>query len=255
MTDELKSVPNPRQARAAVLENAKRAGLNPGTIIDVGFAIGTPGLFGVFEDAQIMLIEPIAEMEPAMQAFCREHPKARYVVAAASDENGEKTFMARRSVGVSSFHAGLKTGDAEARQVRTVTLDTLVRDYDLPGPFLIKMDVEGHELHVLRGAVETLKATDLVILEVGVWNDNRKRGSASMMDLYRFMEEQGFSFYDYIEPHYRPLDGALAGFDGAWARTDGVLRQNRSYRTPEESAAKREARIKNSAAYFGADKA
>jgi FkbM family methyltransferase len=240
-----------RLRRQAVLQNAKAAGLNPGTVIDVGFAIGTEGLFGVFEDAENFLIEPIAEMEPAMQAFCAQNPRSRYLLAAASDENGVKSMVARRAVGASGFHSNPKVGDAEHREIPTVTLDSVVRDYALPGPFVIKMDVEGHELHVLRGAGETLRQTELVMLEISVWNDGRKRGSASLMDLFRFMDEAGFGFYDIVEPHYRPLDGALAVFDGVWARNDGALRTSFSFRSPEQAAQARESQARRSRAFFG----
>ena len=52
--------PEPRTSRRMVLENAKRAGFQPGSIIDVGFAMGTEGLFDVFEGTRNLLIEPVA---------------------------------------------------------------------------------------------------------------------------------------------------------------------------------------------------
>ena len=114
-----------RLRRQAVLENAKAAGLNPGTVIDVGFAIGTEGLFGVFEDAENFLIEPIAEMEPAMQAFCAQNPRSRYLLAAASDENGVKSMVARRAVGASGFHSNPKVGDAEITRAYEAVADLI----------------------------------------------------------------------------------------------------------------------------------
>lgn len=239
-----------RLRRRAVLENAKAAGLAPGAVIDVGFAIGTEGLFGVFEGAQNFLIEPIAEMEPAMKAFCEKNPNSRYLLAAASEENGVKRMVARRAVGASGFHSNPKVGDAEHRDIPTVTLDSVIRDYALPGPFVIKMDVEGHELHVLRGASETLRQTELIMLEISVWNDIRRRGSASLMDVFRFMEEAGFGFYDIIEPHYRPLDGALAVFDGVWARNDGALRTSFSFRSPEQAAQAQKSQAQKAQGFF-----
>ena len=124
------------------------------------------------------------------------------------------------------------------RAVPLVTLDELVVKHDLPGPYLLKLDVEGHELHVLRGALEKcLPKTELVTAEVGTWLENRPKGRASMMDVFRFMEDHGFVLYDIIEPAYRPLDGALYMFEAVFVRADSVLRERTSARTPEQAAA------------------
>ncbi|MBN9318895.1 MAG: FkbM family methyltransferase [Caulobacterales bacterium] len=249
MSDDGDSAVGRRQRRRSVLENARDAVLDVATIIDVGFATGTEGLYGVF-DAYNFLVEPIAEMEPALRDFVQSHPKTSYVLAAASDSDGVAEIVVRRSAGASGFHATTKAGDSEQREVAKFKLDTLVRDHGLVGPFLIKIDVEGHELHVLKGAIATLAETALIILEIHPWNDDRKRGSATMMDLFRFMEDAGFAFYDLIEPFYRPLDGALFGFDGVWVKADGPLRRVRSFRSKEDGDLVRSQRIEKNRALF-----
>ena len=246
-----KSMISARQTRRAVLENARDNGFHPGTIIDVGFAVGTEGLYGVFEDVHHLLIEPVAELEPAMARFCQTHPNSSYLVAAVSETAGEQSMVVRRVVGASSFHGTLKTGDAEMRQVPTFSLDQLVRERDLPKPYLLKMDIEGHELHALRGAREVcLEDTEMVILEVNTWMETRKRGSASMMDLFTFMDAHGFVFYDLIEPNYRPHDKALAVFDGVWVKTDSILRSKRSHRGAEDRSISKERKAGRANPYF-----
>jgi len=221
----------------AVLENAKAAGFRPASIIDVGFATGTTGLHDVWDDVRRLIIEPVAEAEPTMIRFCQEHPGASYEVAAASDAPGQRAMAVRPAISNSSFHVKLKGDHCEARMIPLVTLDELVVKHDLPGPYLLKMDVEGHELHVLRGALETcLPRTEMVIAEVGTWLDARPKGRASMMDVFRFMEDHGFSFYDIIEPAYRPLDGALYMFEAVFVRPDSILREKTSVRTAEQAA-------------------
>ena len=54
----------------------------------------------------------------------------------------------------------------------TMTLDTLVNKYQLPRPDLIKMDVQGSELKVLKGAENTLKDCNHLILELQHQNYN-----------------------------------------------------------------------------------
>ncbi|MDZ4735361.1 MAG: FkbM family methyltransferase [Rhodospirillaceae bacterium] len=71
--------------------------------------------------------------------------------------------------------------------VRAATLDELVRDVGLKGPFLLKLDVQGGELSVLSGATQVLKETALLVVEI-----NRP----DVRDVDRFIEKSGFNLFD-----------------------------------------------------------
>jgi len=225
-----------RLRKRNILRNAKAIGFRPGAIVDVGFAYGTEGLDEVFEDVRYLLIDPVAEIEPVMAEFCAGRPGSAYVVAAASDREGEMEFIAREGVSGSSFHTKLKA-DGERRKVPVHTLDALLAGRDLPGPLLIKIDTEGHELHVLRGAEQTLKRTGMVIAEISTWMEDNTLGRAGMMEIFQFMHERGFVFYEFAEPSFRPIDGALYMFDAVFVPRDSVLRRQKANKTPEQAAA------------------
>ncbi|OJU12461.1 MAG: hypothetical protein BGN86_12590 [Caulobacterales bacterium 68-7] len=85
----------------------------------------------------------------------------------------------------------------------------------------------------------------MVILEIGTWAEDHGKGRPSMMDLFRFMEEHGYVFYEFIDPGYRPIDDALYMFDAVFVKTDSVLRKVRSHKTAaqvEKARAVKEAR-------------
>ena len=224
-----------RLTKRAVLANAKRIGFRPGTIIDCGFAYGTDGLFGVFEDAVHILIDPVKEAEPAMQRFCEEHPGSIYFNVAVSDAEGSAQMVTRKGVTGSSFHTKYAKREDQMREVPVATLDSLLAGRDLPKPYILKLDIEGHELHALRGAQETLQHTEMVIMEIGTWAEDHRRGRPSMMDLFRYMEDIGYVFYEFVEPGFRPIDGALYMFDAVFVRTDSVVRRERRHKSPEDA--------------------
>ena len=238
-----------RLTMRSVLQNVRKIGFRPGTVIDVGYAHGTEGLQDTFAEARHVLIDPMREAVPGMETFCAAHPGSIWFNAGASDQEGELELVARRGVTGSSFHTKFKHKDpepgAELRRVPLITLDRIVAEHDLPGPFLLKLDVEGHELHVLRGAAKLcLPKAELVILEIGTWAENHIKGRPSMMDLFRFMEDEGFVFYEFIDPGYRPVDGALYMFDALFARKDSLVRRQRSHKTDaqQEKALRAKAR-------------
>jgi FkbM family methyltransferase len=55
---------------------------------------------------------------------------------------------------------------------------------------LIKIDVEGYEMNVLRGAKDTLKNCKFLMIEL---NNNAKKYNSSNEDLEKYIKEQGFN--------------------------------------------------------------
>lgn len=96
-------------------------------------------------------------------------------------------------------------------EVDVVTLDSWTSEAAPAAPFAIKIDVQGFELHVLRGAGETLKRTRVVMLEAPLVSSYR--GAASFDALYRFMVEQGFRVADAHASTLDPKDGAPLELD------------------------------------------
>jgi hypothetical protein len=85
-----------------------------------------------------------------------------------------------------------------------VSLDYLVKEAQLPGPVLIKIDVDGGEISVLKGAAWLLeqKLAQYVVIESTIFGHQ-------IHEIINFMTKYGFVLYDILEPLYRPLDNAL----------------------------------------------
>jgi FkbM family methyltransferase len=81
-----------------------------------------------------------------------------------------------------------------ARERVTVRrLDDLVGAGRIPSPDLIKLDVQGYELEVLRGACETLSRTRAVIAEVSCVEGYQ--GQCLFHDVVSFMAGRGFRLH------------------------------------------------------------
>lgn len=222
-----------RRSLGAVLDNAKRVGLEPGTVVDVGVGYGTPDLYEAFPGARILLIEPIADrFDGAVDRIVRSHG-AEHVAAAAGAEPGSTAITVHRAPEMSST-LGAWTGDrdGERREVPVVRVDDAVRERSLAGPYVLKVDVEGAELAVLDGAARVLAASDLVLLEVRFFEF--LPGAAQLHDVVPYMSERGFVAYDLYGGNLRLGDGALALVNLAFVKEDGRFRRDQSFGSAEE---------------------
>src|SRR5712692_1335892 len=158
----------PRASMRGVLRQVSSLGFQPQTVIDVGVAHYTGDLYEAFKDASILLIEPLVEFEPSLRKICKTY-KAQYVLAAAGESPGTAELNVHNGkLDSSSFLKEVEgpAVDGSPREVPVVTVDQVCLEKKLKGPYLIKVDVQGAELTVLRGAKQTLEETEVVILEV-----------------------------------------------------------------------------------------
>jgi FkbM family methyltransferase len=192
-----------RQTRLEGWSRDKLAPLSEAsTIIDVGVFRGTPDLYAAFPDAYLLLLDPLPESEPFMRQLTRAR-RGSYDVVAVSDRNAEATINVTAGASASTLHTRRPTTAAEdyftvvdEHRVRTATLDSIVADRDLPAPHLLKIDTEGHELNVLRGATETLRSVDCVIAEVSV--GPRFEDSYEFSEVVGLLGDAGFELADVL---------------------------------------------------------
>jgi FkbM family methyltransferase len=225
-----------RARLTGILEQVRRLGFAPATVIDVGAAYGDFALqcLDVFPDARYVLIEALAEYSEALEQRVRDRPGTEYVAAAAAASDGEITINVHGDLVGSSLYLEQEdsTVNGVPRTVASVTLDTLREGHALRPPFLLKIDVQGAELDVLACASQLLKHTGYVLLEVSFFEFFA--GGPQFHDIIAFMKAQGFVAYDLSGLQYRPLDGALSQADVSFVREDGPFRKDHYYATREQ---------------------
>ena len=94
--------------------------------------------------------------------------------------------------------------------MKTNTLDNVIGDmYDHID--LIKLDVQGAELDILRGSTEkVLPKCDLILMEVALLQYNK--GAPLSGEVFTYMDSIGFQAIDILEKHYFNKDMIQADF-------------------------------------------
>lgn len=198
-----------------------------GTVIDVGASDGRWALDAhrYFPSSRFFLIEAQAVHEQRLQRFCRNHSWAQFMIAAASDRAGQVWFDDSDPFG------GQASGTPSRRaqtSIPAVRIDDAVRDMQLPGPYVIKLDTHGYEVPILEGADQTLQKAELVIIET--YNFKLTDDSLRFHEMVAFMEERGFRVIDFSEPLWRKLDRAFWQFDLFFLRATHDVFSHTGYR-------------------------
>lgn len=155
--------------------------------IDMARKVGPSGSLTAFE------ANPrLARLAARSLRFNGLHGQARIINKAASDTAGPVRFTTSRSFaggGHLYIGEGMLGDDVEVIEVEAVRLD----DLGLTAPRLFKIDAEGAEALILKGAARLLERPDIVLcLE---WDRFQMASRSDPGALARWLRERGFLFW------------------------------------------------------------
>ena len=216
----------PRGALDA-LRRARAQGVAARQVVDVGASNGiwTRDCLSVFPDARYLLVDPLPGNQPALAALAAERPQVRVWQGALGSQPGVLDLHVHGDQSSFLPSASFPSGSSQAVEVRT--LDSFLGGDLLQAPDLIKADVQGFELEVLRGARQCLKTAQLLLLEVSYRRIYQNLPLAH--DVIAFAGSEGFRIYDICTYSARPSDGELTQSDLLFAREDSPLFANENW--------------------------
>tara|TARA_Y100000768_G_scaffold237208_1_gene179460 strand:+ start:1102 stop:1755 length:654 start_codon:yes stop_codon:yes gene_type:complete len=178
-------------------------GINPpNTIIDIGSNKGQFMMLieKMFPNKIIYSFEPIEEMLQKQKKFFYYKKNVFFNNFALGNEISKKDFFITNRKDSSSFLKIVENKNKsknyeikEKRQIQINTLDNYFLDKNIILPILIKIDVQGFELEVLKGSKELLKKTDYLLLEVS--DSEMYRSQASEVAVIEFLKRLNFQIY------------------------------------------------------------
>jgi len=167
----------------------------------------------------VVSFEPLPES--AARNWARARGRWRVEQVALGAEAGERTMnvsalqaSASTLLTPGSVRAGLGFDDRWSElAVPVQQLDA----FRIPGRALLKIDVEGFELEVLRGATQTLADVDALVIEVQ--NDPHIfLGSPTLLELTDVLAGHGLRLTSLVGAYLDPQTQRVLQFDGLWLR-------------------------------------
>ncbi len=211
------------------LKGIKDRGIKINSILDIGANRGdwSELVADYFPDASFYLIEPQEEMKPALDQFFKNH-KGRWFLGGAGPEDGELTLSVWDDLSGSTFL--LSESEAQGKTQRKVpiyAIDTLISKNEIKIPELCKIDVQGFELEVLKGAQSLLGKTEVFILEASLFKFSSNL--PVLHEIIAYMASQKYVIYDFAGFSNRPLDRALGQVDICFVLENSPLRASNGW--------------------------
>jgi FkbM family methyltransferase len=202
------------------------AGSNFRTVIDVGGYIGafSFAIRQMLPETQLYTFEPLLEN---YQTLVKNHCGDGHLRAfntALGERRGEVDFWrsdfapSSSALPMGELHrqAFPHTAGLTKVTVPIARLDDFLTMMTLEGTVLLKIDVQGYEAAVLRGAVETLKQVDCILTEVSF--RSLYEGQATFDQLNNLLHEHGFVYAGSFDTLLSPLDGSILQSDALFVR-------------------------------------
>lgn len=200
------------------------------TVIDVGANIGQFGLSlrKLGFKGKIVSFEPMKHARAKLEEVAAENPPWKVFSAALGSRSGEQNLQIFKDDTFSSLHSMTESGkktfgsyvQAQGTQaVKTETLDGLLDGQlgrEIHGAIMIKTDTQGHDLEVLKGGVQLLKKTSVVMTEAAV--EVIYEGAPSFTEILAFLRQNGFEASGFYPLSHQPESLAMIEFDAFFVR-------------------------------------
>ncbi|QNN43019.1 FkbM family methyltransferase [Pedobacter roseus] len=213
-------VPSQRKS----LEALKKLGFSPNYVLDIGAYEGNWAIeFNqIFPESKIMMIEGQRQKHEILLQKKKLLPNSEVKIALLGAENKTVNFNIYDTAS-SIYKEDNETG-ALIEEMELQLLDDILLTTAFCKPDFIKIDTQGFELEILKGAAKTLQSAKAVLLEVSFLNIYK--GAPLASEVIAFMKKNSFVVYDICSLMRRPYDRALFQSDFLFLQKDFNLRSS-----------------------------
>lgn len=213
-------------ASYTIVAGLARQRIDPRTVIDVGANVGQFAVAAAmhFPQARILAMEPLPDCLPVLRRNTRKLPNVTVYPCALGEADGDASFHVNSHPHSSSMlplAAAHRAAFPDAKETTTISvqvraLDSLLAGAELQAPVLLKLDVQGFEARVLRGASELLRRVEYLLMEVSfkpLYEDE-----LPFTDMLPLVQGFGFRFLRPLDWLSEPATGEILQMDALFGR-------------------------------------
>lgn len=163
--------------------------------VDVGANIGVMSVnIAKSCDIPVLSLEPVStNMALLKKNLSSNNVSATTMQVAIGSQEGTIPITLSKTNHGDHRIGALDSEEREVEEVKVKTLDNCIAEAGLKPPYLIKVDVQGYELHVLQGAEQTLREPCYMIMEI--WPNGLEITQTSVAELQSAWQAHNLDLY------------------------------------------------------------
>ncbi len=194
-------------------------------IVDVGANHGTwtRQALKFFPEAYFTMLEPQGWMKEDIQDLLVINDKISFYGVGAGAEEGSFKFTLVERDDSCSFRFSQEEAALNGYKqidIPVVTINGLLEGSKIPVPDIIKIDAEGLDIEVVKGASNYYGKTEIFMVEAGVMVPELKN---SVLKLVNFMDDIGYKLYDITDINRTQKHNALWLVELVFVKKNGII--------------------------------
>lgn len=210
------------------LKRLSRQGFSPSLIFDVGAYRGDFARIckTIWPTARVACFEPQQSILPELRRYALETPQTEvfdYLLGA--EEKTEVTFYEAETASSVLLEKNGPIHPTTKYKMRTV--QSVIESNTNRAPDLLKLDVQGFELEVLKGTYKYLEEIRVILIELNFLDLHEQ--VPLMAEVTAWLAERGWVAFDICGLTRRPLDDALWQADFLFVPEQSILRRDKRW--------------------------
>jgi FkbM family methyltransferase len=149
-----------------------------------------------FPNADVYGFEPSDEPLNELKSNFSAHNRVEAINVALGSEVGSKELLVGNNSERGSFHFN-ETGEQVMRRqrVKVETLDNFCKSKNVDRVNFLKIDTEGHDMDVIKGAKGMLSSHSIDLVQLEVTTDYENSLHSSMCEVIKYMRKHKYKMY------------------------------------------------------------
>lgn len=210
------------------LAHLSRSGFRPKQIFDVGAYQGDFArlCLNVWPDTRVVAFEVLEHKVEELRQMTVSGLPVEVISCLLGAENRESVPFHEMETASSVLEEHIYQ-DVPVKNYSMRTVDHIVKEHCANPPDFLKLDVQGYELEVLKGAEQALDNLKVILAELNFLDIHK--GVPLVSEVITWLDERGWVAYDICGITRRPLDSALWQADFIFVPRDISLRSDKRW--------------------------
>jgi FkbM family methyltransferase len=213
---------------SASLRRLSEHGFDPRRIFDVGAYQGdfARACLAIWPETEVTAFEVLEHKVAELRRLAASGLHIDVIATLLGAENCDAVPLHVMETASSVLEEHLQQ-DAVTRMHPMRTIDSIVHDSGSESPDFLKLDVQGYELEVLKGAERTLADVEVILAELNFLDIHK--GVPLVSDVLAWLAKRDFVAYDVCGLTRRPFDSSLWQADFICVRRDSRFRASKRW--------------------------